>query len=110
MPDVSEASLFGGTEVHVGQDVGGREFVVTEEAVERYRVGTASDVDTGPVAPALAYHSECYRDLSWYLPNLIGNLHAKQEWELFHPMLVGDTIRTRSPSSRNRSSPPRGDN
>src|SRR5262249_49008782 len=29
-------------------------------------------------------------------PNLIGNLHAKQEWELFHPMMVGDTVRSRS--------------
>ena len=48
------------------------------------------------MAPALLYHSEVYRDLGWYLPNLIGNLHAKQEWELFAPMLVGETVRTRS--------------
>jgi acyl dehydratase len=44
----------------------------------------------------LAFHSECYRDLSWYLPNLIGNLHARQEWELFHPVAVGDTVRSRT--------------
>jgi acyl dehydratase len=93
---VNEASLFGGTEVHVGQDVGGREFVVTAEAIERYRVGTASDVDTGPFAPALVDHSECYRDLSWYLPNLIGNLHARQEWELFEPLRTGTTVRSRT--------------
>ena len=48
------------------------------------------------VAPALLFHSEVYRDLSWYLPNIIGNLHAKQEWEVFHPMMVGDTVRTRA--------------
>ena len=96
MPGVSEASFFGGTEVHVGQDVGGREFAVTAEAVERYRTGTASDVDTGPFAPALAYHSECYRDLSWYLPNLIGNLHARQEWDLFQPLRTGETVRSRT--------------
>jgi acyl dehydratase len=37
-----------------------------------------------------------YKNLAWYLPNLIGNLHAKQEWELFHPVMVGDTVRTHS--------------
>ena len=93
---VGETSLFGGGEVHVGQDVGGRELQVTADAVERYRAGTASDVDIGDAAPALAFHSECYRDLSWYLPNLIGNLHARQEWELFHPLRVGDTVRSRT--------------
>ena len=93
---VGEASLFGGGEVHVGQDVGGREFRVAGDAVERYRAGTASDVDAGGLAPALVFHSECYRDLSWYLPNLIGNLHARQEWELFHPLRVGETVRSRT--------------
>jgi acyl dehydratase len=93
---VGETSLFGGNEVHVGQDVGGREVEITADAVARYRTGTASDVDTGAFAPALVLHSECYRDLSWYLPNLIGNLHARQEWELFHPFRVGDTLRSRT--------------
>ncbi|HXJ36198.1 MAG TPA: MaoC/PaaZ C-terminal domain-containing protein [Candidatus Eisenbacteria bacterium] len=93
---MSETRLFGGTEVHVGQDVGGRTFAVTADAVERYREGTASAVATGDVAPALTFHSECYRDLAWYLPNLIGNLHARQEWELFRPFRIGDTIRSRT--------------
>jgi acyl dehydratase len=93
---VSEPSLFSPNEVHVGQDVGGRTFAVERDAVERYRAGTASDVATGPFAPALAFHSECYRDLSWYLPNLIGNLHARQEWALFHPFAVGDRLRSRT--------------
>ena len=93
---MAETSLFAPTEVHVGQDVGGRAFTVEREAVERYRAGTASDVATGGVAPALAYHSECYRNLSWYLPNLIGNLHARQEWELFRPFAVGDALRSRT--------------
>ena len=91
-----ETSLFSPGEVHVGQDVGGRGFAVERDAVERYRVGTASDVPTGVWAPALAFHSECYRDLSWYLPNLIGNLHARQEWELFQPFRVGEELRSRT--------------
>src|SRR5262249_13430671 len=91
-----ETGRFSPGEVHVGQDVGGRGFTVERDAVERYRAGTASGVPTGAWAPALAFHSECYRDLSWYLPNLIGNLHTKQEWELFQPFRVGETIRTRA--------------
>jgi acyl dehydratase len=89
-------SLFGSGEVHVGQDVGGRTFAVTRDAVERYRLGTASDVDTHGWAPALVFHSEVYRDLSWYLPNLIGNLHARQEWDVFRPLRVGETLRSRT--------------
>jgi acyl dehydratase len=81
-------------EVHVGQDVGGRDVTVAADDVARYRAGTDGDDLTGDAAPALLYHSEVYRDLSWYLPNLIGNLHARQEWQLFHPMRVGDAVRS----------------
>jgi acyl dehydratase len=96
--------LFPPGEVHVGQDLGGRHTTVTREQVSLYGEGTedrhAWYRDGGPfappLAPALLFHSEVYRDLSWYLPNLIGNLHAKQEWELFHPVHVGDTVCTRS--------------
>ena len=87
--------LFAPHEVHVGQDVGGREVRVASADVDRYREGTAgNDLPPDP-APALCYHSEVYRDLSWYLPRLIGNLHARQEWELFHPMRAGDAARSR---------------
>jgi acyl dehydratase len=87
--------LFAPHEVYVGQDVGGREVRVATGDVDRYRQGTAgNDLPPDP-APALCYHSEVYRDLSWYLPNLIGNLHARQEWELFHPLRVGDVARSR---------------
>jgi acyl dehydratase len=91
-------------DVYVGRDMGGHEYRVTADLVRRYEDGTddrnAWYRDRSPfggaVAPALLFHSEVYRNLSWYLPNLIGNLHAKQEWELFHPMLIGDTVRTHS--------------
>ena len=91
-------------EIYVGRDFPAREVEITPELVRHY----AESVDDhnpwyfgdspfgGPVAPALVLHSEVYHNLSWYLPNLYGNLHAKQEWELFHPMMVGDTITTRS--------------
>ena len=91
-------------EVFVGRDMGGVEYGVTPELVQRYEDGTedrnhwyrGASPFGAALAPALLFHSEVYRDLSWYLPNLIGNLHAKQEWDLFHPMMVGETVRTRS--------------
>ncbi|MFQ5668441.1 MAG: MaoC family dehydratase N-terminal domain-containing protein, partial [Candidatus Binatia bacterium] len=91
-------------DVFVGRDMGGHVYTVTPPLIRRYEEGTedrhawyrhASPFGP-PVAPALLFHSEVFKNLSWYLPNLIGNLHAKQEWELFHPMLVGDTVHTRS--------------
>jgi hypothetical protein len=30
------------------------------------------------------------------LPRIYGNLHARQEWELFHPTMVGERVATRS--------------
>jgi hypothetical protein len=95
--------LFGGSEVFVGRDVGGWEHTIRESDVMRYVEGAddqnpwyVTPSQTGEiVAPALLFHSEVYRDLGWYLPNLIGNLHARQEWELFRHFLVGDTVRTR---------------
>jgi acyl dehydratase len=92
---VKETSLFAPTEVHVGQDVGGRTFSITRDMIERYRLGTTSNVEAAGFAPALTIHSEVYRDLSWYLPNLIGNLHARQEWEMFHPLHAGQLVRSR---------------
>jgi acyl dehydratase len=91
-------------DVYVGRDMGGHEYTVTPGLIRLYEDGTADRQEWyrgstpfgGAVAPALLFHSEVYKNLSWYLPNLIGNLHAKQEWELFHPMLVGDRVRTRS--------------
>lgn len=81
--------------VYVGQDVGGREVAVTADDVARYRAGVAGDDLPDHPAPALLHHSEVYRDLSWYLPNLIGNLHARQEWQLFHPLRLDEPARSR---------------
>jgi acyl dehydratase len=87
--------FFAPGEVHVGQDLGGRDVRVEADDVARYRAGVdGADLPAHP-APALVYHSEVYRDLSWYLPNLIGNLHARQEWQLFQPLRVGDAVRSR---------------
>ncbi len=89
-------------EVHVGKDLGGREMTITGADVGKYEAGTggpsaaATTAAADALAPALLFHSEVYRSLSWYLPNVFGNLHARQEWELFAPLTIGGTIRSRS--------------
>lgn len=91
--------MIDGHEVYVGRSFGTRELDITPELVQKYSAGTGdrNPVYTGdsefggPVAPALILHSEVYRDVSWYL-SVFGNLHAKQEWELFHPVMVGDHV------------------
>ena len=90
--------------VYVGRDMGGREYEVTAAAVRRHADGTGDDHPWyhgsspfgGAIAPALLHHSEVYVDLGWYLPNLFGNLHARQEWDLFQPMPIGGKVHTRS--------------
>lgn len=90
--------------VFVGRDMGWHEYEITPKLVARHGTGTGDEHawyrgDSplgGAVAPALLFHSEVYSDLGWYLPNIFGNLHARQEWELFHPMRVGERVRTRA--------------
>ncbi|MGQ9573300.1 MAG: MaoC family dehydratase [Dehalococcoidia bacterium] len=91
-------------EVYVGLDCGSREFTITPDMVKEYAeiTGDRNPWYSGPspfggaVAPALIRHSEVYRFDGWYLKNVYGNLHAKQDWEFFQPMMVGDRITARS--------------
>ncbi len=91
-------------DIYVGRDYGGRQVEITPDLVRHYAESVGDHNPWyfgespfgGPVAPALVLHSEVYQDLAWYLPNLFGNLHTKQEWELFHPIMVGDTVTTHS--------------
>ena len=47
----------------------------------------------GPVAPAMLLFGHSYRQINrWYLPTRYGNLHAKQEWAFYQPVLVGERI------------------
>ena len=87
-----------GEPAHVGRHCGASTYEVTREVVEFYqeaqrdRCGLCREGD-----PALLYHSECYKFLAeWYLQNLIGNLHAQQDWEMFSPIPIGARVRTRS--------------
>lgn len=99
-------------DIYVGRDFGCHDKVITPELVGHYS-GAVDDhnpmyTDTSPfggaVAPGLVLHSEVYeyRDHpragvpSWYLPTVYGNLHARQEWELFRPVMVNDPVSARS--------------
>jgi acyl dehydratase len=87
-----------GEPAYVGRHCGAREYDVTPEVVAFY--ADALD-DRHPlyaeIAPPLLYHSECYQHLlEWYLANLFGNLHARQDWFLFAPIPIGTRVRTRS--------------
>jgi len=92
---VSDHPFFPLHEVHVGQDVAGRELTLRATDVARYEAGTGGPT-TRLAPPPLLLHSEVYRSLAWYLPNVFSNLHARQEWELFAPLPLDAPIRTRS--------------
>lgn len=89
---------------YIGRFVGERHYDIDAAAVQHYSdsVDDRNQWYSGEtpfghsVAPALVLHSDVYRDLSWYLPRIYGNLHARQEWELYSPIAVGETVTTRS--------------
>ena len=90
-------------EVYVGKDLGGQEVEISDELVENYSLGTGDrhpfykdGPDGGaPVAPALILVNEVYAHPGWYLSNVFGNLHAKQEWAILAPVRAGDRVRAR---------------
>ena len=87
-----------GEPASVGRHCGSSDHDVTREIVEFY---SAALDDRNPlydqIAPPLLHHSECYRFVDqWYLKNLFGNLHARQDWELFAPIRIGARVRSRS--------------
>jgi acyl dehydratase len=90
--------------VYIGKFLGGRAVEITTESVGHY---ASSVEDHHPwysgesplgrsIAPAFLLHSEVYRNLGWYLPRIYGNLHARQEWDLYNPAMVGESVLTTS--------------
>lgn len=90
-------------EVYVGLQREPQDFDVTPELIAAYSAAvgdynpwyTGDSPFGGPVAPALLRHSQVYLFAGWYLSSF-GNLHAKQEWEMYHPMMVGDHLTAHS--------------
>jgi acyl dehydratase len=98
------SEIFDRKEVYVGRDFGGASYDITPETVATFIAGTGDDnlwyrersPMGAPIAPALILHSAVYRTLDWYLPNIYGNLHARQEWQVFAPVMVGERLTTRA--------------
>jgi acyl dehydratase len=96
--------IFRPNEIFVGRDFGGFEFDITPATIENYIAGTGDDNPWytgdsplgGPIAPALVLHSAVFRRHDWYLPNIFGNLHARQEWQGFAPIRPGNKLNSRS--------------
>jgi acyl dehydratase len=87
-----------GEPAHVGRHCGGNQYAVTPEVVAFYADALGDDhPDWKQFAPPLLHHSECYKHVGdWYLKNLFGNLHGRQEWWCFAPIRLGSRVRTRS--------------
>ncbi|MPZ22846.1 MAG: hypothetical protein GEU28_04760 [Dehalococcoidia bacterium] len=99
---MAHASIIATGEVIAGMHLGVHQHEMTEEVLAEYASAVKDDNPWyriqspygRPVAPALITHKEVFNFPGWYLPNVYGNLHARQEWELFNPALLGDTIST----------------
>ena len=87
-----------GEPANIGRHCGANEYDISEAGVAFYSEALDDRDDLyARVAPPLIFHSECYAFVGeWYLRNLVGNLHAQQDWELFAPIEVGQKVRTRS--------------
>lgn len=90
-----------GTPVRVGDLVHTAERKVSPEIVTFYAdtFGDHHPLYEGAdaVAPPLLFHSEVYEHVDrWYLKRIVGNLHARQEWQLFAPLRPGTSVFTRS--------------
>jgi hypothetical protein len=91
-------------DIYVGKDLGHREVETTPEFIQRFIDGCADDhpwytgpsAFGGPVAPALIGSQEPWRFAGWYPAEMRGNLHAKQEWDLFAPVIAGSTYTSRA--------------
>jgi len=89
------------TDVYPGKDLGTLEVTITPEMVQHYIAGldesnpwyTAASPFGGPVAPAIVYQDTDSQFKGWYLDNLFGNLWRRQEWQIYAPTRVGQTLR-----------------
>jgi len=103
---VTALQMLRANDIQAGRDLGLEHYAITQELIQWYIDAVEDDHPWyhgespfgPPVAPALVFHNPNYmngRKDRWYLPNTYGNLHAKQRWELFQPMLLGDTVENR---------------
>jgi len=92
-------------DIYVGKYLGEREVEVNAELIASRSVPwgdhhpwySSPDNPFGaPVAPALIGAQEPWRFSGWYPPEVAGNLHAKQDWDLFWPAVLGSRYVSRA--------------
>jgi acyl dehydratase len=87
-------------DVYPGKDLGTLDVTITADMVDHYVKGldepnpwyTTESPFGGPVAPAIVYQQADTLFKGWYLDNLFGNLWRRQEWEIYAPTRVGQTL------------------
>jgi len=88
-------------DVYAGKDLGTLDLTITAEMVQHYMDGlaehnawyTTASPFGDPVAPAIIFQDVSTRFQGWHLENLHGNLWMRQEWKLYAPVGVGQTLR-----------------
>ncbi len=88
------------TDVYTGKELGTLDLTITAEMVDHYVKGldepnpwyTTASPFGGPVAPVIVYQQADSEFKGWYLDNLFGNLWRRQEWEIYAPARVGQTL------------------
>jgi acyl dehydratase len=88
------------SDVYAGKDLGTLDLTITAEMIEHYIRGleepnpwyTEDSPFGGPVAPAIIFQDIGSRFKGWYLDNLFGNLWRRQEWSIYAPTRVGQTL------------------
>ena len=100
---MSLVPLFLGVDlVQIGQDCGSRTYRLDRAAINNYvsalqepnPLYVVESATEGAFAPSLILHSEVYENRSWYLPNVKGFLHTKQEFDLFSPLMANEQVTT----------------
>jgi acyl dehydratase len=88
-------------DVYAGKELGTLDLTITEAMVEHYTKGldeanpwyTRNSPFGGPVAPVIVFQDADSLFKGWYLDNLFGNLWMRQEWSIYAPTRVGQTLR-----------------
>lgn len=86
----------------VGRERGPREFRITSSSLRLHAEGCGDRSGwrngeppvEGELAPAALLHSESFLETGWFLPNVVGSVTTRQEWEFVRPLRVGQRVRT----------------
>lgn len=88
------------SDVYAGKDLGTHDLLITAEMIQHYIDGleeanpwyTTDSPFGGPVAPVIVFQDVSSRFTGWNLDNPYGNLWMRQEWDIYAPVRVGQTL------------------